>query len=89
MTHDRERQYRDQLPHLAVVRADKDSLDIGCGTGTLASATWRRTRPDGIAYGIDASPKMIARARWKTRRSELDVTLHFHGGDAAALPFRQ
>ncbi len=88
MAHGRERQHRDQLLNLAAVRAGQDSLDIGCGAGTLVSAAWRRTRPDGIVHGIAVSPKMIARARWKARRSESDVTLHFHGGDAAALQFR-
>ena len=34
-------------------------LDIGCGTGTLALAAWRRLQPEGKVVGIDASPEMI------------------------------
>ena len=36
-------------------------LDIGCGTGLVASAILAR-RPDAVIDGVDISPEMVAKA---------------------------
>jgi ubiquinone/menaquinone biosynthesis C-methylase UbiE len=60
-------------------------LDVGCGTGTQAIASWRRSQPGGSVVGIDVSEAMLAVARRKARRAGLDIA--FHRADAATLPF--
>jgi ubiquinone/menaquinone biosynthesis C-methylase UbiE len=37
-------------------------LDVGCGTGILATRIWRDLRPE-IVYGCDPSPGMLEHAR--------------------------
>ena len=59
-------------------------LDVGCGTGTLALVAREQVR-GGDAAGVDASPKMIERARRKARKA--GTTIHFETGYAQSLPF--
>ncbi|MDT8449444.1 MAG: methyltransferase domain-containing protein [Wenzhouxiangellaceae bacterium] len=51
-----------------------DVLDVGCGTGTLAVEI-ARSRPDARVSGIDADPRMLAKAVDKARRAGVRVTL--------------
>jgi ubiquinone/menaquinone biosynthesis C-methylase UbiE len=44
-------------------------LDLGCGTGTGTLEIASRLGGTGEVLGLDASPKMIAEARRKVRRS--------------------
>lgn len=60
-------------------------LDIGCGTGTQAIATYRRVQPAGSVVGVDVSENMLATARRKARGAGVDIA--FHHADAARLPF--
>jgi len=85
LTRGRDRAYRSDLLDLAGVGPGHDVLDVGCGTGTQAIATRRRTEPGGSVVGIDISEKMLAVARRKARRAGLDIA--FHCADAAQLPF--
>jgi ubiquinone/menaquinone biosynthesis C-methylase UbiE len=85
LTRGRDRAYREAVLNLASVAAGDAVLDIGCGTGTQAVATWRRTQPGGSVVGVDISDKMLAAARRKVRRAGLDIS--FHHADAAELPF--
>jgi ubiquinone/menaquinone biosynthesis C-methylase UbiE len=60
-------------------------LDVGCGTGQTAAYL-------GVNYpcqivAIDLNPKMIAAARQKFARYQLEIPLF--QADAAALPFRR
>lgn len=54
-------------------------LDIGCGTGLVASAILA-CRPDAVIDGVDISPEMIAKAATKNEYAELmlaDLTADF------------
>lgn len=81
----REQTFREKVLRLARLQPGESVLDVGCGTGTLAIAAKRRVGPTGTVYGIDASPKMIARAGKKARRSSVEV--FFKNEVAEALPF--
>lgn len=59
--------------------AGRRTLDVGCGTGTLAVALAER---GGKVWGIDASPQMLAEAQAKETRAR------FREGAAEALPFK-
>jgi ubiquinone/menaquinone biosynthesis C-methylase UbiE len=60
-------------------------LDIGCATGemTLAAGRGLDGQAGGIAIGLDAAPKMIAKARKKIR----DAPCRFDIGVAEKLPY--
>jgi SAM-dependent methyltransferase len=85
LTHGRPRAFRRTLAALARLAPGESVLDIGCGTGSLAIEVKRQVGPTGTVIGVDASPEMIARARWKALRARVDVT--FHHAVAEALPF--
>lgn len=73
----------------AVVQQLDDSqrriLDVGCGTGVLASMLAARS-PGRVVYGLDISPGMVEKAKSLAREYGAD-RLHFVQGDAEALPF--
>jgi len=56
------------------------TLDVGCGTGTLAGAL--AERGGGKVWGVDVSPEMLAEAKEKHPR------VRFKEGRAEALPFK-
>lgn len=85
ITRGRERRFREQLLSLARLQPGESVLDVGCGTGSLAIAAKRHVGPTGAVQGIDASPKMIARASRKARKADVDVV--FRQALAEALPF--
>ncbi len=60
-------------------------LDVGCGTGTLALAAWRRLQPAGQVVGIDASPEMIELAREKAGKRAIPAS--FQVSAIEDLPF--
>ncbi len=41
-------------------------LDVGCGTGILATRIWRDLHPE-VVYGCDPSPGMLEQARERSR----------------------
>ena len=81
----RERVFREKVLRLARLEPGESVLDVGCGTGTLVIAAKRHVGPTGTAYGIDASPEMIARADRKARKASVRVV--FKNVAAQALPF--
>src|SRR5215216_3967946 len=81
----REREFRERIIDLARVQAGESVLDIGCGTGTLALVAAEHVGPAGNVEGVDASPPMIARARWKADRAR--AAARFQVGLAESLPF--
>jgi len=60
-------------------------LEVGCGTGEIALRAKARTGPRGFVAGIDPSPEMIAVARRKAARTNLDIDYRVAGVEA--LPF--
>jgi ubiquinone/menaquinone biosynthesis C-methylase UbiE len=85
LTRGRERDLRERFLELAHLQPGESVLDVGCGTGTLAIAAARRAGPSGSVEGIDASPEMVARARWKAAKT--DVKASFLVGVVERLPF--
>lgn len=81
----KERTFRERVLDLAGLRRGESVLDIGCGTGTLAIAATQRVGPSGKAYGVDASPEMLARARKKANKAGVEIA--FKNGVVEALPF--
>jgi ubiquinone/menaquinone biosynthesis C-methylase UbiE len=85
MTLGREGAVRERIVEIARVAPGEAVLDVGCGTGTLALAAKRRVGPTGKVRGVDASPDMLARARRKAAKAQLDVGFDVAG--AESLPF--
>jgi ubiquinone/menaquinone biosynthesis C-methylase UbiE len=84
LTLGREGVLREKMLNLGRVAPGESVLDIGCGTGTLAIAAKRRVG-SGSVRGIDASAEMIARAKHKAARDNVDVA--FDVARAESLPF--
>lgn len=61
-------------------------LDIGCGTGTLATLI-KRIHPDVEVVGIDPDPKALARARRKATKAA--VSIQFDQGFGDDLPYAE
>lgn len=80
-----EQRYRSELLRLARLREGESVLDVGCGTGTLAIAAKRWIGQAGKVVAIDASPRMVARARRKAAAAAVDVEFKIMA--AEALPF--
>ena len=68
----------------ALIKPGDAVLDVGCGTGEVALLAKTRAKA-GKVYGIDPAPEMIAVARNKAARKELDID--FRVGVIEALPF--
>jgi ubiquinone/menaquinone biosynthesis C-methylase UbiE len=68
----------------AALRPSQRVLDVGCGTGTLATMI-KRLHPDVEVVGLDPDPKVLARARRKAARAALSI--RFDQGFADELPY--
>jgi SAM-dependent methyltransferase len=85
LTRGRDEAYRADVLDAAGIAAGQHVLDIGCGTGTQAIATWHRVQPGGTVTGIDISRNMLAAAQRKAARAQAEID--FRESDAAHLPF--
>jgi demethylmenaquinone methyltransferase/2-methoxy-6-polyprenyl-1,4-benzoquinol methylase/phosphoethanolamine N-methyltransferase len=85
LTPGRETALRKKILDLAAVQPGEAVLEIGCGTGSLAIAARQRMGPAGKVYGIDPSEQMLAVARGKAARAELQVD--FQPGVVESLDF--
>lgn len=68
----------------AALRPSQRVLDVGCGTGTLATMI-KRLHPDVEVVGLDPDPKALARARRKAACTALSI--RFDQGFAGELPY--
>ena len=59
-------------------------LDVGCGTGTLATLI-KVTHPESEVTGLDPDPNALARGRQKAERAV--VAIRFEQGFADELPY--
>lgn len=71
------------LVEVAGIRADETILDVGSGTGALAS-TVAHSVPSARVIGIDRSDTYVRHAQQENRRP----AMHFVAGTADVLPFR-
>jgi ubiquinone/menaquinone biosynthesis C-methylase UbiE len=65
----RRTQLRRATVELAQLQPGESVLEVGCGTGDVALAAWKRTGSTGNVCGIDPAPEMIARGRPSPSRS--------------------
>jgi ubiquinone/menaquinone biosynthesis C-methylase UbiE len=70
---------------LSLLKPGESILDLGCGTGGVTIPAKERIGYDGRAYGIDPSPEMIAIAKEKAIRSNIDID--FRVGVIESIPF--
>ncbi len=78
----RERRFKNQLLDLARLHAGCRLLDVGCGSGTLLVEAQRR-QSGCLLTGVDADPRMIARAR---RKLPEQSSAHLAVASACQLP---
>ena len=68
----------------AALRPGQRVLDLGCGTGTLATLI-KQLHPEVDVVGLDPDPKALARARRKADRTA--VSVQFDQGFGDELPY--
>jgi SAM-dependent methyltransferase len=64
---------------VADIRPGETVLDLGSGGGLDVLLSARRTGPDGIAYGLDASADMLALARANAEQAGTPNARFLHG----------
>lgn len=75
----------DELAGLLRLAPGQTVLEVGCGVGMTACHLARHY--DVQVISIDLSPQMVAWARRRARREELEQRIHFLVADAQVLPF--
>jgi ubiquinone/menaquinone biosynthesis C-methylase UbiE len=73
-----------ELIDQVALRPDDRVLDIGCGTGVLATLI-KRVHPGVHVTGLDPDPKALARGRRKAERAS--VSVQFDQGFSDELPY--
>ena len=82
-----EKSVREKVLSLLPLQQGDRVLEIGCGTGTVTLMVASRVGVSGAAVGVDPSPKMLARALVKLKRTPLSqVTFLAAGGDDLPFP---
>lgn len=76
---------RKALLDQAGLRPGQQVLDVGCGTGTLATLI-KRLHPDITVVGFDPDPKALARARRKAARAAVSIQFDQGFGDELSYP---
>lgn len=80
----RERTFKERLIRQANIGPGHAVLDVGCGTGTLA--TWiKRAVPEAEVTGLDGDTRVLAIARRKAERAGVET--RFDRGLSYALPY--
>lgn len=68
---------------LIEIKHGEAALDVGCGTGNY---TIELARKGAKVIGIDSSEEMVAYARIKAKKANIETS--FHAADAMNLPFQ-
>jgi SAM-dependent methyltransferase len=72
---------------VAAIKPGETVLDLGSGGGLDVLLSARRTGPAGVAYGLDASPDMLALARANATEAGVGNARFLHGHiEAIPLP---
>lgn len=71
---------------LSGIRSGDRVLDVGCGTGALTLPARVAVGEAGVAAGIDIAPNMIATARQKAKKLELDIDFRVASIDDLPYP---
>ena len=79
------RRLRTMTVNQALLKPGERVLDVGCGTGGVTLPAKVRVGKNGTAVGIDPDPEMIAVARRKAQRENLEID--FRVGVIESLPF--
>jgi ubiquinone/menaquinone biosynthesis C-methylase UbiE len=80
----RENAFKQALLKQSCIQAGHRVLDLGCGTGILATMV-QRSCPGADVFGLDADPETLKLARAKIARAGLEIQLD--QGFASALPY--
>ena len=80
----REKVFKARLIESARIDVGERVLDLGCGTGTLAILLKRKTG-DLQVTGLDGDKAILAKAKAKAEKAELDIS--FDHGLSFALPY--
>ena len=64
---------------VAAIRPGETVLDLGSGGGLDVLLSARRTGPEGVAYGLDASPDMLALAEANAAQAGVTNARFLHG----------
>jgi ubiquinone/menaquinone biosynthesis C-methylase UbiE len=68
------------------LRQGEKVLEVGCGTGALSLLAKQTVGETGEVTGLDIAPKMIARAKEKARKADLDIGFHVASIDEVPFP---
>jgi SAM-dependent methyltransferase len=79
-----ERRFKGALVAEADPKPGQRTLDIGCGTGTLALMV-KEAEPDAEVFGLDADPEILERARSKAEEEGVEIQLD--QGLSTELPY--
>jgi ubiquinone/menaquinone biosynthesis C-methylase UbiE len=69
-----------------VIRRHEKVLEVAVGAGGILVEIVRRVDPTNVVYGIDVSPKMLAKARRKVMNAGYN-NIDLREADARSLPF--
>ncbi|WP_137596662.1 demethylmenaquinone methyltransferase [Paucilactobacillus kaifaensis] len=79
--------WRKQATALAKLRPNSNILDVCCGTGDWTVALAQQINHKGHVTGLDFSDSMLAVAKEKIAKYQLDEKASLLQGDAMQLPF--
>jgi demethylmenaquinone methyltransferase/2-methoxy-6-polyprenyl-1,4-benzoquinol methylase len=82
-----EQPIRDAALKLLRAQPGEQILEIGFGTGHCLVEIAEAVGPDGKAYGLDISEKMVELTRELLKSERLSERVELHQGDAENMPF--
>jgi ubiquinone/menaquinone biosynthesis C-methylase UbiE len=80
------RELRQRTANLACIQPGEQVLDVGCGTGTLATEVQSRVGREGRVAGVDPGTQQIARARSKAARRHVPIEFQIGVIEHLAFP---